>query len=69
MLQVDQLQGVCDQRSVCLLQLQRGQQCLLSRLEDRRRSREEAWSRQHAHTVAQLQVAHTHTHVRSHVRC
>lgn len=57
--QVAQLQSVCDKKSVCVLQMQRSQEGLLSRLEESMRRREEAWSRKHARTVAELQVTHT----------
>lgn len=47
-------------------ELQRNQECVLSRLEESVRRREEEWSRQHTHTVrrlqSELQVTHTHTH-------
>lgn len=47
-------------------ELQRSQECVLSRLEESVRRREEAWSSQHTQTVTQLQnelqVTHTHAH-------
>ncbi|XP_040887530.1 coiled-coil domain-containing protein 171-like [Toxotes jaculatrix] len=49
------LQSVCEKKSVCVRELQRSQECVLSRLEDSVRRREEAWSSQHAHTVTRLQ--------------
>ncbi|XP_042337773.1 coiled-coil domain-containing protein 171-like, partial [Plectropomus leopardus] len=49
------LQSVCEKKSVCVRQLQRSQECVLSRLEESMRRREEAWSSQHTHTVTQLQ--------------
>uniref|UniRef100_A0A3Q3LK77 Coiled-coil domain containing 171 n=2 Tax=Mastacembelus armatus TaxID=205130 RepID=A0A3Q3LK77_9TELE len=51
---VAQLQSVCQRKSVCVRELQRSQECVLSRLEKSVRRREEAWSRQHTHTVTQL---------------
>lgn len=56
--QVAQLQSVCDRKSVCVLQMQRSQEGLLSRLEESMRRREEMWGRQLARTVAELQVTH-----------
>ena len=51
-------------------ELQRSQECVLSRLEESVRRREEAWSSQHTHAVTQLQkelqVTHTHTHTHTH---
>ncbi|KAK2863391.1 hypothetical protein Q5P01_002924 [Channa striata] len=49
------LQSVCEKKSVCVRELQRSQECVLSRLEASVRKREEAWSKQHTHTVTQLQ--------------
>nr|XP_024656620.1 coiled-coil domain-containing protein 171 isoform X2 [Maylandia zebra] len=49
------LQSVCDKKSVCVRELQRNQECVLSRLEESVRRREEEWSRQHTHTVRGLQ--------------
>ncbi|XP_034535230.1 coiled-coil domain-containing protein 171-like isoform X2 [Notolabrus celidotus] len=49
------LQSVCKKKSVCVRKLQRSQECVLSRLEESVRRREEAWSRQHTHTITQLQ--------------
>ncbi|XP_067435637.1 coiled-coil domain-containing protein 171-like [Thunnus thynnus] len=49
------LQSVCEQKSACVRELQRSQQCVLSRLEESVRRREEAWSSQHTHAVTQLQ--------------
>ncbi|XP_060887087.1 coiled-coil domain-containing protein 171-like isoform X2 [Labrus mixtus] len=49
------LQRVCKKKDVCVRQLQRSQECVLSRLEESVRKREEAWSRRHTHTVTQLQ--------------
>ncbi|XP_044040414.1 coiled-coil domain-containing protein 171-like [Siniperca chuatsi] len=49
------LQSVCERKSVCVRELQRSQECVLSRLEESVRRREEAWSSQHTHTVTQLQ--------------
>ncbi|XP_070849134.1 coiled-coil domain-containing protein 171 [Chaetodon trifascialis] len=49
------LQSVCEKKSVCVRELQRSQECVLSRLEESVRRREEAWSSQHTHTVTQLQ--------------
>ncbi|XP_076019085.1 coiled-coil domain-containing protein 171, partial [Genypterus blacodes] len=49
------LQSVCEKRSVCVQELQRSQECVLSRLEESVRRREEAWSVQHTQTVTQLQ--------------
>nr|XP_046236006.1 coiled-coil domain-containing protein 171-like [Scatophagus argus] len=49
------LQSVCEKKSVCVRELQRNQECVLSRLEESVRRREEAWSSQHTHTVTQLQ--------------
>lgn len=47
-------------------ELQQNQECVLSRLEESVRRREEEWSRQHTHTVrglqSELQVTLTHTH-------
>ncbi|XP_037832540.1 coiled-coil domain-containing protein 171 isoform X2 [Kryptolebias marmoratus] len=52
---ISHLQSVCDRKSVCVRELQRSQECVLSRLEESVRRREEAWSRQHTHTVRHLQ--------------
>ncbi|XP_074480289.1 uncharacterized protein ccdc171 [Sebastes fasciatus] len=52
--QIAHLQGVCEKKSVCVRELQRSQESVLSRLEESVRRREEAWSSQHTHTVAQL---------------
>ncbi|KAM3857465.1 coiled-coil domain-containing protein 171 [Diretmus argenteus] len=49
------LQSVCERKSVCVRELQRSQECVLSRLEESVRRREEAWNDQHTHTVTQLQ--------------
>ncbi|XP_071315951.1 coiled-coil domain-containing protein 171-like isoform X2 [Trachinotus anak] len=49
------LQRVCNKKSVCVRELQRSQECVLSRLEESVRRRQEAWSSQHSHTVSQLQ--------------
>ncbi|XP_038587042.1 coiled-coil domain-containing protein 171-like [Micropterus salmoides] len=49
------LQSVCEKKSACVRELQRSQECVLSRLEESVRRREEAWSSQHVHTVTQLQ--------------
>ncbi|KAL6118213.1 ccdc171 [Pungitius sinensis] len=49
---VAQLQSVCDQKSVCVRELQG----VLSRLEESGRSREEAWSRRHTHLQEELQL-------------
>lgn len=64
-LQIAQLQTACEKKSVRVRELQRSQACVLSRLEESIRRREEAWSSQQAHAAAQLQVAHTHTHTPS----
>lgn len=62
--QIIHLQSVCDKKSVCLHELQRSQECVLSRLGESLRRREEVWSSQHTHAVAMLQkeleVTHTH---------
>lgn len=58
-LQIAHLQSVCEKKSVCVRELQHSQECVVSRLEESVRRREEAWSSQHEHTVAQLQVTHT----------
>ncbi|XP_041841917.1 coiled-coil domain-containing protein 171, partial [Melanotaenia boesemani] len=50
------LQSVCDKKSVCVRELQRSQECVLSRLEESVRRREEAWSSRHTHAVSQLQI-------------
>ncbi|XP_065806347.1 coiled-coil domain-containing protein 171-like isoform X4 [Labrus bergylta] len=50
------LQRVCKKKDVCVRQLQRSQECVLSRLEESVRKREEAWSHRHTHTVTQLQL-------------
>ncbi|KAK5618353.1 hypothetical protein CRENBAI_019425 [Crenichthys baileyi] len=50
------LQSVCDKKSVCVRELQRSQECVLARLEESVRRREETWSHQHTHTVNQLQL-------------
>ncbi|XP_047441688.1 coiled-coil domain-containing protein 171-like isoform X2 [Mugil cephalus] len=52
---IARLQSVCSQRSVCVRQLQRNQQSVLSRLEEAMRRREEAWSHQHQLSLTQLQ--------------
>ncbi|XP_078020537.1 uncharacterized protein ccdc171 [Epinephelus lanceolatus] len=52
---ITHLQSVCEKKSVCVRELQRSQECVLSRLEESVRRREEAWSSQHTHTVTQLQ--------------
>ncbi|KAM8898532.1 LOW QUALITY PROTEIN: uncharacterized protein ccdc171 [Spinachia spinachia] len=52
---IAQLQRVCGRKSVCVRELQRSQECVLTRLEESVRSREEAWSRRHTHTVTHLQ--------------
>ncbi|XP_070711254.1 coiled-coil domain-containing protein 171 [Pempheris klunzingeri] len=49
------LQSVCEKKSVCVRELQRSQECVLSQLEESVRRREEAWSSQHTHTVTQMQ--------------
>ncbi|XP_023270280.1 coiled-coil domain-containing protein 171 [Seriola lalandi dorsalis] len=49
------LQRVCDKKSECVRELQRSQECVLSRLEESVRRREEAWSSRHTHTVSQLE--------------
>ncbi|XP_039996621.1 coiled-coil domain-containing protein 171-like isoform X2 [Xiphias gladius] len=49
------LQSVCEKKSACVRELQRSQECVLSRLEESAMRREEAWSSRHAHTVTQLQ--------------
>ncbi|KAF3698175.1 Coiled-coil domain-containing protein 171 [Channa argus] len=49
------LQTACEKKSVCVRELHRSQECVLSRLEVSVRKREEAWSRQHTHAVTQLQ--------------
>uniref|UniRef100_A0A4W6ERL4 Coiled-coil domain containing 171 n=2 Tax=Lates calcarifer TaxID=8187 RepID=A0A4W6ERL4_LATCA len=51
---ITHLQSVCVKKSVCVRELQRSQECVLSRLEESVRRREEAWSSQHTHTVTQL---------------
>nr|XP_005755296.1 PREDICTED: coiled-coil domain-containing protein 171 [Pundamilia nyererei] len=53
--QIAHLQSVCDKKSVCVRELQQNQECVLSRLEESVRRREEEWSRQHTHTVRGLQ--------------
>ncbi|KAF7643831.1 hypothetical protein LDENG_00232420 [Lucifuga dentata] len=50
------LQGECEEKSVCVRELQRSQECVLSRLEEVVKNKEEAWSVQHTHTVTQLQL-------------
>ncbi|XP_054457563.1 coiled-coil domain-containing protein 171-like [Anoplopoma fimbria] len=52
---IAQLQGVCEKKSVCVRELQLSQECVLSRLEESARRREEAWSSRHTHTVTRLQ--------------
>ncbi|CAK6979710.1 coiled-coil domain-containing protein 171-like [Scomber scombrus] len=52
---VAHLQSVCEKKSVCVRELKRSQECVLSRVEESVRKREEAWSSQHTHTVTQLQ--------------
>ncbi|KAM4611657.1 coiled-coil domain-containing protein 171 [Polymixia lowei] len=47
---IAQLERVCESRSICVLELQRSQECVLSRLEESVRQREE----QHTHTLTQL---------------
>lgn len=64
-LQVARLQRVCEKKSVCVRELQRSQESALSRLEESVRRREEAWSSQHQHAVAQLQNELQVTHPRS----
>lgn len=63
LLQVCHLQSVCDKKSACVRRLQRRQECVLSRLQESVRRREEAWSQKHTHAVrqlqSQLQVTHT----------
>ncbi|KAM6960442.1 uncharacterized protein ccdc171 [Tautogolabrus adspersus] len=49
------LQRVCKKKNACMRELQRSQECVLSRLEESVRTREEAWSHRHTHTVMQLQ--------------
>uniref|UniRef100_UPI0037E8D01B coiled-coil domain-containing protein 171 n=1 Tax=Semicossyphus pulcher TaxID=241346 RepID=UPI0037E8D01B len=49
------LQSVCEKKSVCVRELQRSQECVLSRLQESVRRREEAWSSRHTRTVTQLQ--------------
>ncbi|XP_022622384.1 coiled-coil domain-containing protein 171, partial [Seriola dumerili] len=49
------LQRVCDKKSECVRELQRSQECVLSRLEESVRRGEEAWSSRHTHTVSQLE--------------
>ncbi|XP_051250965.1 coiled-coil domain-containing protein 171 isoform X2 [Dicentrarchus labrax] len=49
------LQAVCEKKSVCVRELQRSQESVLTRLEESVRRREEAWSSRHTHTVTQLQ--------------
>ncbi|XP_013132632.2 coiled-coil domain-containing protein 171 isoform X2 [Oreochromis niloticus] len=49
------LQSVCNKKSVCVRELQRSQECVLSRLEESVRRREEEWSRRNTHTVRGLQ--------------
>ncbi|XP_075941168.1 coiled-coil domain-containing protein 171 [Anarhichas minor] len=53
--QIAQLQSVCDKKSVCVRELQRSHECVLSRVEESVRRREEAWSSRHTHTVSLLQ--------------
>ncbi|XP_037335725.2 coiled-coil domain-containing protein 171-like isoform X2 [Pungitius pungitius] len=53
---IAQLQSVCDQKSVCVRELQRSQEGVLSRLEESTRSQEEAWSRRHTHLQEELQL-------------
>ncbi|XP_074555073.1 uncharacterized protein ccdc171 isoform X2 [Halichoeres trimaculatus] len=52
---ITHLQNVCKKKSVCVRKLQRSQECVLLRLEECVRRREEAWSRQHTLTITQLQ--------------
>ncbi|XP_068164871.1 coiled-coil domain-containing protein 171 isoform X2 [Antennarius striatus] len=52
---ITHLTSVCEKKNVCLHKLQRSQERVLSRLEESARRREEAWTRQHTHTVTQLQ--------------
>ncbi|KAM6894633.1 coiled-coil domain-containing protein 171 [Lycodopsis pacificus] len=52
---IGQLQSVCDKKSVCVRELQRSHECVLSRVEESVRRREEAWSSRHTHTVSQMQ--------------
>ncbi|PWA28102.1 hypothetical protein CCH79_00018260 [Gambusia affinis] len=49
------LQSVCDKKSVCVRELKRSQECVLSSLQENMKRREETWSQQHTHTVNQLQ--------------
>ncbi|XP_030609939.1 coiled-coil domain-containing protein 171 isoform X2 [Archocentrus centrarchus] len=52
---ITHLQSACNKKSVRVRELQRSQECVLSRLEESARMREEEWSRQHTHTVRGLQ--------------
>uniref|UniRef100_A0A3Q3J511 Coiled-coil domain containing 171 n=1 Tax=Monopterus albus TaxID=43700 RepID=A0A3Q3J511_MONAL len=60
---IAKLQSVCEKKSACVRELQRSQECVLFRLEESVRRREEAWSSQHTQAVTQLQnelqVTHT----------
>ncbi|XP_027894499.1 LOW QUALITY PROTEIN: coiled-coil domain-containing protein 171 [Xiphophorus couchianus] len=49
------LQSVCDKKSVCVRELKRSQECVLSSLQENMKRKEETWSQQHTHTVNQLQ--------------
>ncbi|XP_069544640.1 coiled-coil domain-containing protein 171, partial [Brachyistius frenatus] len=53
--EIAHLQSVCDKKSVCVRELQRSQECVLSRLEESVRRREEAWNSRHTHTMNQLE--------------
>ncbi|XP_054863442.1 coiled-coil domain-containing protein 171-like isoform X1 [Amphiprion ocellaris] len=50
------LQSVCHKKSVCVRELQRSQECVLSRLKESVKRREEAWNSQHLSTVKELQL-------------
>uniref|UniRef100_A0A3B5ATK2 Uncharacterized protein n=1 Tax=Stegastes partitus TaxID=144197 RepID=A0A3B5ATK2_9TELE len=50
------LQSVCHKKSVCVRELQRSQECVLSQLKESVKRREEAWNSQHTNTVEELQV-------------
>uniref|UniRef100_A0A6Q2YJL9 Coiled-coil domain containing 171 n=1 Tax=Esox lucius TaxID=8010 RepID=A0A6Q2YJL9_ESOLU len=59
---VVQLESVCDSKSVCVSELKQSQECVLVRLEETVRQKEEAWmaqrremEQQHKHAVSQLQ--------------
>ncbi|CAJ1048295.1 Hypothetical predicted protein [Xyrichtys novacula] len=54
------LQRACQKKSVCVRELQRSQECVLSRLEESVRRREEAWSHRHTQTVTELQLCRSH---------